>query len=197
MAEAEEMFQKGNKLYEQGYMLQANYYYGQAVVAVASLRYGLSELIYVKQRDERAAAKKAAEEKQRKEDEEDMEDWGWEDEGGLLTALTNLTGKLDTMTEKLSQELVNMELDEDNERSEAWDLLATQSIASPYPYFFEAISWDKEKEDKARDVQPRFPVHRMGFLLLAGPYERRAQGHCPQAAPQGGGIPQVFSPEHL
>ena len=24
---------KGNKLYEQGYMLQANYYYGQAVVA--------------------------------------------------------------------------------------------------------------------------------------------------------------------
>ena len=76
MAEAEEMFQKGNKLYEQGYMLQANYYYGQAVVAVASLRYGLSELIYVKQRDERAAAKKAAEEKQRKEDEEDMEDWG-------------------------------------------------------------------------------------------------------------------------
>ena len=56
MAEAEEMFQKGNKLYEQGYMLQANYYYGQAVVAVASLRYGLSELIYVKQRDERAAA---------------------------------------------------------------------------------------------------------------------------------------------
>ena len=51
MAEAEEMFQKGNKLYEQGYMLQANYYYGQAVVAVASLRYGLSELIYVKQRD--------------------------------------------------------------------------------------------------------------------------------------------------
>ena len=54
MAEAEEMFQKGNKLYEQGYMLQANYYYGQAVVAVASLRYGLSELIYVKQRDERA-----------------------------------------------------------------------------------------------------------------------------------------------
>ena len=49
MAEAEEMFQKGNKLYEQGYMLQANYYYGQAVVAVASLRYGLSELIYVKQ----------------------------------------------------------------------------------------------------------------------------------------------------
>ena len=47
MAEAEEMFQKGNKLYEQGYMLQANYYYGQAVVAVASLRYGLSELIYV------------------------------------------------------------------------------------------------------------------------------------------------------
>ncbi|MFR5375045.1 MAG: hypothetical protein ACLTH5_06280 [Parabacteroides distasonis] len=78
MAEAEEMFQKGNKLYEQGYMLQANYYYGQAVVAVASLRYGLSELIYVKQRDERAAAKKAAEEKQRKEDEEDMEDWGWE-----------------------------------------------------------------------------------------------------------------------
>ena len=64
MAEAEEMFQKGNKLYEQGYMLQANYYYGQAVVAVASLRYGLSELIYVKQRDERAAAKKAAEEKQ-------------------------------------------------------------------------------------------------------------------------------------
>ena len=33
MAEAEEMFQKGNKLYEQGYMLQANYYYGQAVVA--------------------------------------------------------------------------------------------------------------------------------------------------------------------
>ena len=39
MAEAEEMFQKGNKLYEQGYMLQANYYYGQAVVAVASLRY--------------------------------------------------------------------------------------------------------------------------------------------------------------
>ena len=135
MAEAEEMFQKGNKLYEQGYMLQANYYYGQAVVAVASLRYGLSELIYVKQRDERAAAKKAAEEKQRKEDEEDMEDWGWEDEGGLLTALTNLTGKLDTMTEKLSQELVNMELDEDSERSEAWDLLATQSIASPYPFF--------------------------------------------------------------
>ena len=120
MAEAEEMFQKGNKLYEQGYMLQANYYYGQAVVAVASLRYGLSELIYVKQRDERAAAKKAAEEKQRKEDEEDMEDWGWEDEGGLLTALTNLTGKLDTMTEKLSQELVNMELDEDSEQSEAW-----------------------------------------------------------------------------
>lgn len=152
MAEAEEMFQKGNKLYEQGYMLQANYYYGQAVVAVASLRYGLSELIYVKQRDERAAAKKAAEEKQRKEDEEDMEDWGWEDEGGLLTALTNLIGKLDTMTEKLSQELVNMELDEDSERSEAWDLLATQSIASPYPYFFEAISWDyKGKEDKARE----------------------------------------------
>ena len=35
-----------------------------------------------------------------------------------------------------------------------------------------------------RDVQPRFPVHRMGFLLLAGPYERRAQGHCPQAAPK-------------
>ncbi len=29
MAEAEEMFQKGNKLYEQGYMLQANYYYGK------------------------------------------------------------------------------------------------------------------------------------------------------------------------
>ena len=42
------MFQKGNKLYEQGYMLQANYYYGASVVAVASLRYGLSELIYVK-----------------------------------------------------------------------------------------------------------------------------------------------------
>ena len=58
MAEAEEMFQKGNKLYEQGYMLQANYYYGQAVVAVASLRYGLSELIYVKQRDERPPPRK-------------------------------------------------------------------------------------------------------------------------------------------
>ena len=70
MAEAEEMFQKGNKLYEQGYMLQANYYYGQAVVAVASLRYGLSELIYVKQRDERAAAKKAAEEKAARQAEE-------------------------------------------------------------------------------------------------------------------------------
>lgn len=68
------------------------------------------------------------------------------------------------MTEKLSQELVNMELDEDSERSEAWDLLATQSIASPYPYFFEAISWDyKGKEDKARECyanamcNPAFP----------------------------------------
>ena len=57
-------------------MLQANYYYGQAVVAVASLRYGLSELIYVKQRDERATAKKAAEEKLRKADEEEMAQWG-------------------------------------------------------------------------------------------------------------------------
>lgn len=67
-------------------------------------------------------------------------------------------------TVKLSQELVNMELDEDSERSEAWDLLATQSIASPYPYFFEAISWDyKGKEDKARECyanamcNPAFP----------------------------------------
>ena len=190
MAEAEEMFQKGNKLYEQGYMLQANYYYGQAVVAVASLRYGLSELIYVKQRDERAAAKKAAEEKQRKEDEEDMEDWGWEDEGGLLTALTNLIGKLDTMTEKLSQELVNMELDEDSERSEAWDLLATQSIASPYPYFFEAISWDyKGKEDKARNATPT----RCATPLSRPPYGISPIGRTLRAA-SSGPLPAGCSP---
>lgn len=164
MAEAEAMFRKGNELYDQGYMLQANYYYGQAVVAVASLRYGLSELIYVKQRDEIAAAKKAAEEKQRKEDEEDMEDWGWEDEGGLLTALTNFSEKLDTVNKELDKALVKMGLDEDNERSEAWDLLASQSIASPYPYFFEAISWDyKGKGKKARECyinamcNPAFP----------------------------------------
>lgn len=190
MAEAEEMFQKGNKLYEQGYMLQANYYYGQAVVAVASLRYGLSELIYVKQRDERAAAKKAAEEKQRKEDEEDMEDWGWEDEGGLLTALTNLTGKLDTMTEKLSQELVNMELDEDSERSEAWDLLATQSIASPYPYFFEAISWDyKGRKIRRENATPT----RCATPLSRPPYGISPIGRTLRAA-SSGPLPAGCSP---
>lgn len=164
MAEAEEMFRKGNELYDQGYMLQANYYYGQAVVAVASLRYGLSELIYVRQRDEMAAAEKAAEEKQRKEDEEDMEDWGWEDEGGLLTALKTFTEKVDTLNVELDKALVRMGLDEDNERSYAWDLLAAQSLASPYPYFFEAISWDyKGKDTKAREcyinamINPAFP----------------------------------------
>lgn len=164
MAEAEEMFRKGNELYDQGYMLQANYYYGQAVVAVASLRYGLSELIYVRQRDEMAAAKKAAEEKQRQEDEEDMDDWGWEDEGGLLTALKTFTEKIDTLNVQLDKALVQMGLDEDNERSLAWDLLAAQSLASPYPYFFEAISWDyKGKGEKAKEcyanamINPAFP----------------------------------------
>lgn len=164
MAEAEAMFRKGNELYDQGYMLQANYYYGQAVVAVASLRYGLSELIYVKQRDEMAAAEKAATEKQRQEDKEDMDDWGWEDEGGLLGALSVFTKKVDTFNAVLKNVTVQMGLDEDNERSVAWDLLAAQSIASPYPYFFEAISWDyKGKGKKAKECyanamsNPAFP----------------------------------------
>lgn len=72
--------------------------------------------------------------------------------------------KIDTLNVELDKALVRMGLDEDNERSDAWDLLAAQSLASPYPYFFEAISWDyKGKDAKAREcyinamINPAFP----------------------------------------
>lgn len=151
MAEAEEMFQKGNKLLAQALPFQANYYYGLAVVAVSSLRYGLAEIIYVKQREEDKAALKEKEEKEKQEREEKLDGMDIED-GGLLSALFSLADKLGETAEKMEEKVTELGLDEDSERLEIWDFLASLSMASPYPYFFEAISWDyKGKEQKAAE----------------------------------------------
>ena len=45
LKEAWDLFDEGEKCMEQGFSLQANYYYGQAVVAVASFRYAVNEIL--------------------------------------------------------------------------------------------------------------------------------------------------------
>lgn len=173
IAEAEEMFKKGNTLRELGYIFQADYYYSQAVVAVSSLRCALSEIIYVKQREARNAAEEEADRQSREETEEMLDGMDYED-GGLLEALFKLTDKLDEVSEQIEKKTVEWGLDEDSERLPVWDLLAAQSIVSPYPYFFEAISWDyKGKADKASRcysyalMNPFFPSSPWDFSYWA------------------------------
>ena len=61
LKEAWDLFDEGEKCMEQGFSLQANYYYGQAVVAVASFRYAVNEILMMHKKEAEAKARVLAE----------------------------------------------------------------------------------------------------------------------------------------
>lgn len=158
---------KGDTWMNNGYALQANYFYGQAVVAVASFRYGVISLLADRKKAYDEAAEKAAKEKNRQELDEsidELEDMleDVEDEGGFLTAIINLGKGVQQASEKMDSlqesgafdEIIALGemFDDDAKLPNMWELLSAQSLTSPYPYFFEAIVLDSrgEKEQAAQ-----------------------------------------------
>ena len=179
LEEAVRLYESGEDCEDKGFALQANYYYGQAVVAVASFRYAVNELILIhkKKADDKAEqARKEAKKKQEAEEQEDWDDWEMEDEGGLLTAITKLSEKLDPLAEKAdSIGRIRDAKEEAEEIKSMWNQIAAQSLSSPYPYFFEGILFDYQgKKVEAAEcyanalMNPHYPEEPWDFRFLAG-----------------------------
>ncbi len=178
LKEAWGLFDEGEKCMEQGFALQANYYYGQAVVAVASFRYAVNEILMIHKKEAKAKADSIREEAKKKAEEEAQEewdDWEFEDEGGLLTALNNLNKKLEPIAEKAdSLNRIHDAKEEAKFISESWDLIATQSLVSPYPSFFQAFLLDYQGKDEesvehytSAFINPNYPDEPWDFRFLA------------------------------
>ena len=84
-----------------------------------------------------------------------------------------------------------MELDEDSERSEAWDLLATQSIASPYPLLLRGhlVGITRERKIRRENATPT----RCATPLSRPPYGISPIGRTLRAA-SSGPLPAGCSP---
>lgn len=178
LEEAARLYDRGEDCTDRGFALQAGFYYGQAVVAVASFRYAVNELILIhkKKADEKAEqARKEAKKKQEEEDQEDWDDWETEDEGGFLTAITKLADQLEPLAQKAdSIGKINDAKEEAKEIKSMWDQIAAQSLSSPYPYFFEGVLFDYQgKKKEAAEcyanalMNPNYPEKPWNFRFLA------------------------------
>lgn len=188
MKEVVRLYDNGTDCTDKGFVLQANYYYGQAIVGVASFRYAVSEIILAqwakdpeKAKLKNEEAKRELEKKKREEEQKEEDDLETEDVGGLLSALNKFSEKMDLLTEKAdSIENVYEAKDKaDQAKAEAelihgmWDQIAAQSPSSPYPYFFEAVLFDyRGEKEKAAEyyanalLNPNSPEKPWDFRFL-------------------------------
>lgn len=178
LEEAARLYGLGEDCEDRGFTLQAGYYYGQTVVAVASFRYAVNELILIhkKEADDKAEqVRKEAKKKQEKEEQEDWDEWETEDEGGFLTAITKLAEGLEPLAEKAdSINKISDAIEDAKEIGSMWNLIAAQSLSSPYPYFFEGILHDYRGEKKEAAecyanalMNPNYPEDPWDFRFLA------------------------------
>lgn len=188
MDEVARLYDNGKDCMDKGFVLQSNYYYGQAVVAVASFRYVVNEIILAqwardaeKAKQKNEEAKKEREKKKRKEEQEEEDDRETEDVGGLLSALNKFSEKMDLLIEKADSigEIIETKDEANKVKAEMelihsmWDQIAAQSPSSPYPYFFEAVLFDyRGEKEKAAEyyanalLNPNSPEKPWDFRFL-------------------------------
>ena len=165
------LFAKGDEFYDAGYALQAEFFYGQAVVGIRSFQYALDRIAFMavqkkeeaQSKAESEAAKAAIENGPEKVDDDWSDILGF-DVNSMLSGVNSLAKSvggvaesLQKSTEALADKLENfvgVDYDLEAERMDnRWTAISSLSIVSPYPYFFEGIvremSGDKENAKKA------------------------------------------------
>lgn len=196
------LYEEGQKWAAGGLFMQADWYYAQAAVAVESFQYALISLSRNNLQLAEEARKKAREEARKAQyadtptevDEESqemaMEMFGL-DVNSLLKGLNSVANaaeeiadKVEEVTPAFEQEMKEMaerllgpmEWDEwKAQRAQTWDRIASRSIISPWPWFFEAVTnlcLGLPKEDAAEPytyavVNPNFPQMDLDLNFLA------------------------------
>lgn len=168
LKEMDALFQKGNEFYDAGYTLQSEWFYGQAIVGVRSYQYALARIAYKLVKDKEKAqddahdqALRAAVEEEPEEFDEDLNDIFGFDVNATLKGLKQfskkgleLADKLEETADKLEQKVSEMGIDTDDTgriEKKTWNNLASLSIVSPYPYFFDGVVkgyYEKSEEAK-------------------------------------------------
>ena len=195
------LYEEGQKWAAGGFFMQADWYYAQAAVAVESFQYALISLSRNNLQQAEEARKKAREEARKAQyadtptevDEESqemaMEMFGL-DVNSLLKGLNNianaaeeLADKVEEATPAFEQEMKDLaerilgpiEWDDWKvERARTWDRIASKSIVSPWPWFFEAVTnlcLGLPQEDAAEPytyavINPNFPQMDLDFTFL-------------------------------
>ena len=156
LAETDRLYAEGNAWYEAGYKLQADWYYAQAVVAVQSFKFAVSNIaikVVRAQEDSVEAANRAALKAEIAKAPDTVDDstndiFGF-NINSVLSTLNSIAKAADKMADDIDKaadaitakgEKLGISMDDDKEsRAEMWNILANQSIVSPYPYFFEGL----------------------------------------------------------
>ena len=156
LAETDDLYAKGKEWYDDGYRLQADWYYAQAVVAVQSFKYAIANIALKVVQDmeaaeeaEQKAALKAELDKEPETVDESMNDVFGFDVNAMLSGLNKFAKAADKMADKMEEaaekieekaEAMGFSMDDEKEaRDKMWNILSGFSIVSPYPFFFEGL----------------------------------------------------------
>jgi len=150
----------GDECRDKGLLLQADYFYAQADIAVSSFRLAVNHIYSVRKEEDIERRKREAEEARKAAEEEEDDDWMdlIVDDGGwfeVIEKIEKFNEKLDTLNAQLAPFVARMDSLEAADRDleyNLWHLLASQSPASPFPWLFEgAVATVKGRTERAAE----------------------------------------------
>lgn len=137
--------EKGDALKEHGFMLQANFCYNQAYVALASFRYSIQYVGKLISDQIKAKEEQAEPQGLSAEDKAALDDFDGGSLSSMLEGLMNFGKGLQKATEKIAEGTeklataagIDLEEEKMEDMNEQLNTFARISIASPFPYLFE------------------------------------------------------------